>query len=451
MSTPAPLGLTDSPPAAVKTAPAPLDSLTRRRMAYIIGAQCLGMLTVLAFTNGFMQMFLQKKLGLPAVDALFYVSLPYLMQALMLMPAAYFSDRYGSKLIGYIGNGLMIAGVASLAAAGALALTAPGPLAHALAFFGCAGVGGGYALYTSNWYALLQPIIPEHVRGRFFGFLRVSWQVVCVLLFVVVSWFLDRSDNAPSTFLTVLAMMTVFLIVRVAVYARIPELETERAPAGQLLATLLDIMRRPNYMPFCSYLFLLNLFTGAAPWIFPLLEGDVLGYAPDRVVLMGTVMFVGQIVGFLVGGLLVDRFGTRVVFVCCHLGFGAILGGMVARGLSPLPLPIWIGLMRCLFGVAFGASSIAITSELLGLLPEKNKSLATALALTLMALGISLAGWLAARVVALHILAPTWQWGEQSLSQYDTLLLGCGVMVTLLTITLSLVPSVIRKARWIAQ
>ena len=44
-------------------------------------------------------------------------------------------------------------------------------------FSGGSGFFGiGTAMPFSNWFALLHPLIPQQIRGRFFGRLRLTWQ-----------------------------------------------------------------------------------------------------------------------------------------------------------------------------------------------------------------------------------------------------------------------------------
>ena len=81
----------------------------------------------------------------------------------------------------------------------------------------------------------------------------------------------------------------------------------------------MKVLRIPGYLPFCAYCFLLMLFTGACPMIFSLMEKDVLGFSDDRIVLIGNLMALGGMLGFVLGGRMVDRFGTKYVFLCCHL------------------------------------------------------------------------------------------------------------------------------------
>ena len=66
-----------------------------------------------------------------------------------------------------------------------------------------------------------------------------------------------------------------------------------------------------DYKTFCAYLFFLSLFTGACPWIFGLLEKDVLYFSEDQIVLMGMFHVLGLLIGNYVGGNIVDLIGTK--------------------------------------------------------------------------------------------------------------------------------------------
>ncbi len=99
------------------------------------------------------------------------------------------------------------------------------------------------------------------------------------------------------------------------------------------------------------------------------------------------------------------------------------------------------------------ASSIAMTSETLALIPPKNKSLATGLWFTLYSGGTGLSGILSGQALELEVFNESWIWLGQSMSSYDGLLLLSGTMVLLMTVTLGMIPSMIKKvpAGWIPQ
>ena len=43
-------------------------------------------------------------------------------------------------------------------------------------------------------------------------------------------------------------------------------------------------------------------------------------------------MALGGMLGFILGGEMVDRFGTKYVFLYCHFGFSAVLLLLLTRG-----------------------------------------------------------------------------------------------------------------------
>jgi hypothetical protein len=60
---------------------------------------------------------------------------------------------------------------------------------------------------------------------------------------------------------------------------------------------------------------------------------------------------------------------------------------------------------------------------------------------------------LSGQALELGLLSDSWSWFGQAMSRYDGLLMLCGSMVLLMTVTLGLIPSVIKKtpAGWIPQ
>lgn len=135
-----------------------------------------------------------------------------------------------------------------------------------------------------------------------------------------------------------------------------------------------------------------------------------------------------------------------------HISFAAILLAFSLRDSLPLPVFLTIGILSLLFGTVQGAHGIAASSEMLALIPAENKSLSTGLNMTLLSAGISCSGLLSGQIIKLQILQPQWILFGNTLSNYDTLLLGSGIMLILLTVTLGLVPSVMGiRSQWVPQ
>lgn len=94
-------------------------------------------------------------------------------QCLLMLPFAALSDRIGIKpqIVGAITVSMIALAVA--AATPWLGVGAGTPLLAALAVFAVAIVA-----YNAAWFPMLEQIVPLSERGRFFGRLRFSWQLV---------------------------------------------------------------------------------------------------------------------------------------------------------------------------------------------------------------------------------------------------------------------------------
>jgi len=150
---------------------------------------------------------------------------------------------------------------------------------------------------------------------------------------------------------------------------------------------------------------------------------------------------------------MVDRWGTKSVFLSCHFAFALVLFLIVLRGVFPFSDIATLCLLSGLFGCVFAASGIAFSSELLAMIPPENKSLATGFHLSLTSAGIALSSLVIGQALRLNILNHEWTLLGQTLSEYDSILLGSAAMILMLLITLGLIPSVIqvRTARWYPQ
>jgi len=122
------------------------------------------------------------------------------------------------------------------------------------------------------------------------------------------------------------------------------------------------------------------------------------------------------------------------------------------RATNPGSLAIvLLAVVHFVYGSVWAASSIAISTEMLALIPPDNKSISTSICTVLMRLGGALSGALSAWAIQAGFLSEQWTLLGRALSQYDTILLGFAIMVIMLVVTLGLVPSVMRKAEWVPR
>ncbi|MFA5204410.1 MAG: MFS transporter [Lentisphaeria bacterium] len=394
------------------------------------------------FTNSFMLLYLAK-LGVPSERILLYLAIPVFASIFALVPFARWIDRFGKIFTGVAGLALGTLGMVVLIVAGFL----PVPMVEPLVILAMGLYGIGFGMYLDGWFTMLATIVPEASRGRFFGNNRFIYQAGTIAFTFWVTWVLGR-DSSLLVFQGFFALVVLFRVLGIALFAKIPELGRRPAAAGVTLwASLSHAIGQPGYLAFCAYVFLLSLFTGACPAIISLLAKDTLRMTAGQVMLIGNLLTIGALAGFFLGGRLADRIGTRYVFMSCHFSFALILVAFLLRTLMPLPLLYVVGALALLFGLVQASSSVAISSEMLAIIPEENKAMATAVNLSLMYLGVSLSGIFSSRILKLGMLSPAWKLFGCDLGAYDSLLLACGVMMFLLVVTLGLVPSVIKKVQ----
>jgi MFS family permease len=412
----------------------------RRGMRAVILGQAFGCLGAQSFLNGLLLVYLGK-LGFGGASSLLLLSLPSLIQPVLVLPLAHRADHGHRTRMVARGGLINSAGFAVICAGGFLA----GVASDALVVAGIVGFAIGNAMMNAPWYSMLSPLVPTSMRGAFFGMLRLSWQVSSLGFGVVCASVLAR-DSSMLLLQGILGTIVCGQLARVACLRRVPELEPPSSAATSLTDELLEAARSPGYAPFCCYVFLLTLFTANVPMVLALVEREAAGFGDRAVVWMGNSLALGAVGGFFLGGRLIDRVGTKPVFLICHFAYGAIFFAVLARDLIPVPVVWWMGALNIACGVVGAGSSVAISTEMLALAPPAHRSVSTGLCSCLIMAGGGMAGLLNAGAIRLGIFAEHWTIGGATLSAYDTILLLDGVLVVVLVVALGLVPSVMAKA-----
>jgi MFS family permease len=416
----------------------------KRAFNIIIMTQCLGMLSSAFFQNGFYLNYFTK-LGISSAAIAFLFSLPPLLGAFLMIPFAFLADRKGKLRLALNGQIMMVGSLLLIMAAGwgrqSLLLVGASMLVFS--------VGG--SLQGASWFALLSPIVPAEIRGRFFGRLRVTFQTVIILFSLLITRLLGISDTM-SVFQVILTVVFGAHIVRYFTYRKIPELEKEHEEPNEqrtLGESLCSVFRVEGFGQFNSYVLLITLFTAGVPIVFGLMQKDVFGFSPAQISLMGTIFLAGSVGGNLVGGRLVDRYGTRIVFMISHVLYAVVILGMLVRYWVPWPLVVHVGLCSFVFSILEATKGIAVTSEMMGLIPSANRSLSTSVCMSLFSLGVAASGLFVSRAISWEILATEWQFLGRDFTAYDTMLLVFASMIIILLATIGLVPKIVKKAQLI--
>lgn len=407
----------------------------------IVVMNCISCMPSYVFLNSVLLLFLTS-LAMDRVGTMICLSLPAMAAALFQVPFAHGADRWGKKRFGSAGIALY-----GVAFAGFIAAAVVSPAAGRILAPLCTAVFAvGACLHISSWFALMLPMIPAPIRAAYFGRMRLIYQSVVVAAGLVCSALLEWRAT-PAMFAGIFAWFLAGVGVWRPLYARLPEMEPPNPDLPGLRVAIGQVVRNATYLPFCAYAFLLALFTGGCPILFGMIEKTYLDLSNGTVVLLANVRMLGAIAGFFLGGKVVNRFGTKAVFLSCHFAFGLVLLLFLWRNGWGGPLVPILASAEALFGMLTAASSVAFTVEMYALIPAENKSVSTSAFMTLQGAGTTLGGMLSAGVIRLGALKEEWLFAGAPRSDYDALLLICATLVTVAAVTLGLVPSVTGRAQ----
>ncbi|MEI7435698.1 MAG: MFS transporter [bacterium] len=412
-----------------------------RGMRSAILAQSFGSLAQLAFAYGQVLVYL-RILNIDSSRIVLYLAIPFSTE-LLTIPIAYWSDRLGKKIFGVTGLVLATVGFSTMTLAGLVHPT----LVEPLAVLGIAIYSLGSTTMAASWYALLTPVIPMSMHGRFFAKLRMVWQVSGIG-FAIVGGMVLGKDAPLYVYQCVLLAICAGQIIRIYFYIRIPEMERPSVKPRPLFELLREAMRVPGYLPYCAYVFLLTFFVSSCPTMFALVQKDVLALGDNQVVWLGGLTMVGSALGFSLIGRVIDRLGSKPIFIFCHLGYGAVILLFITRALWPVPVAGVLGVVSLTFGFIAACSSVALTTSLIAIIPgQNNRAVNQAVGRMFQMVGPGLCGFACAWVLKSGMLMPEWRMGSLIMSRYDTILLGFAFMIIMLVITLGLVPDAEKRRR----
>jgi MFS family permease len=421
----------------------------KRVFKTIIVTQCLGMLGVFLFNNGFYLNYFTK-LGFSSATFAMLSAIPGLIGGFLVLPFAFLSDRIGKLRLALAGQVMVVASVVLMMAGGWGAARIALPLVILSLLVFC--VGG--SLQGAGWFALLSPIIPAAIRGRFFGRLRVTFLTVSILFTMLITGVLKITQSMVA-FQGLLAVVVLAGIARFFTYARIPELEREVGNANirkqSFRKACIQVFAIPGYIQFNSYVFLITLLTAGVPLVFGLMQKDVFRFSESQIMLVGNLLLAGNMAGCGLGGRAVDRFGTRKVFFFAHLAYAIVILVMLSRHWMPWPLVVHACVCSFLFSLVAAAAGVAISSEVLALIPSSNRSLSTAVNMSLTSWGIALAGIFVSRSIGSHVFSPEWDFLGQRYSAYDSILFGLTALILIMLAANRLVPKIAAKAGFLPR
>lgn len=365
-----------------------------RSLKSIIFTQVIGLVALVLLSNGFMTLWF-KKLGIESSDILLFKSIPSLVGLVAFVPLAFLADRFGKKLIGGLGNLILIFSFLFLAIPGLFYL----PNLETWGLLSYLSISVGTVMFSSSWFGLIGPVIPSKLRGSFFATLRISWQAMAIVVtFTVMS--IIESSKSKQTFSIILLVAAIALAIRFIPYLSIPEFKDKsRIGDKTFLKIINEFLKDKKYRLFCFYSFINGCLLGTLVTQFILLQTDIISFSDSTILLTGNIMLFGSILGFYIGGKLTKKFGDlQVMFLGALLIIIMILLPL-ARYFIDLPPLLLIGTSLFFIGLIISANGIGSSSFILAIIPRDNRSIANALNGSFSSFGVALAGLTTSKLV----------------------------------------------------
>ncbi|MBN1942617.1 MAG: MFS transporter [Phycisphaerae bacterium] len=296
---------------------------------------------------------------------------------------------------------------------------------------------------STFWFPLLHDLVPVHRRGRFFGRLRAIWSFVSFSAILAAGFFLGKNP-AVWRFQVVFGVALVLYFVRIFFVARIP--------AGNSLSGGLDfedwrhyvrnLFRQRALVVFLAYYGVLGFCMGflSQPLV---LYMKARGFPAKDNVIIFSFHTLGTVLSYLISGSLVDRFGTKRIFLVAHLVLCLTCFGVVGIGMGPNEYAMFLlPAAMIVAGGIIAASGVACTAQLFHLIPNRGRAFYLSLAMIITSVGVAVSPLLVGCV--LDVVGDGWRrdFGPVTLDMFQVLLLIAGVLSLLAIGILQAVPNV---------
>ncbi len=234
----------------------------------------------------------------------------------------------------------------------------------------CVNVG------AAAWMPMLSDLIPESLRGRFFGRLRRNFQIVSFILILLIGWYLGTSPSITKFYLVFLVLF-LMSAARPLLLLRLPETPpSKEGPREPIFRNIARPFQDSNFRAFllfwASVAFTVNM---ARPFAVPFLKED-LAFPASITTYASAALILGMVIGLLPWGRVADRFGNRFVFL---LNIVLMAGAFHVLASTPnYPsnslMAMLVGILSfLLIGIAIGGLGIAHTVRQMYAAPSEHR------------------------------------------------------------------------------
>lgn len=255
----------------------------------------------------------------------------------------------------------------------------------------------GFMLLANTWWMWMADLVPERIRGRYFGF-RSAMALILSMFWALaggalLDYYKARGD-AMFGFCLLFSVASAFALVGLLFLNRQYEPKMNREPIPSF-AQIFGILRNDNFRRATLFLFIWNF--GVGMMVF-LVAKHMLGYMGMSYQQLLLYPVIVNLVGFAVAkkwGRLMDAVGTRTTLLMCGLaaGFIPLLWLFTTPGTM---WPIWIDAVAT--GMFMTGMNIAAVNLPLVVTPRKYRLYYLAVFAAISGLGVGFASVLSGQV-----------------------------------------------------
>lgn len=263
----------------------------------------------------------------------------------------------------------------------------------------------GLGVVTSSagaafWFPMLHDLVPVHRRGRFFGRLRATWTGIGFFVVLASGFFLGKDPDVWQ-FQVVFGVALVMYCLRVYFVARIP---TGNSLSGELdydnwRHYVRSLFHQKPLVIFLTYYGVLGFCMGflSQPLV---LYMKARGFPAKDNIIIFSFTTLGAILTNLFAGSLVDRFGTKRIFLVAHLILCLTCFAVVGIGMGPNAYAMFLlPAAMVVSGGTIAASNVACTAQLLHLIPNRGRAFYFSLAMIITFAGVAISPLLVGQIL----------------------------------------------------
>jgi MFS family permease len=368
----------------------------RHGMRNIYWAAPFGSILFVLFSASPIGVLFVKRLGGSDLQALLPASLLLLIRFVQIPVSMKVAPRHGKIFMVYcwfIASGLI---AIAFVIAFFLGYGQPAVISFLIIFLIAQVFNSSGAIF---WFPMLYDIVPVNRRGRFFGRLRALWNTTSLILVLLSGLFIGKSPELWKFYLIFGIAILLFTFRGLIIL---------KTPVGNSLAGDLEfddwrhyirqLLGQKKLLIFLGYYCILGFGMG-------FLGQPLVIYMKFRGIPDGNNIFifcssnVGMILSLLMASVVVDRLGTKKVFLATHIILCAACFSVVAVGMLETTAVVWLlPIVLVVSGGMIAMSGVACTAQLFHLIPNQGRAFFMCLSWIIISAGIAVSlpfvGWL---------------------------------------------------------